>query len=73
MLTVVLFAGTGSDAMQTAGQASIWASAGLALLSPALVRGVDRGAGRSVGRLGGASGYLTVPTCGAGRTRWPAR
>ncbi len=40
VLTVLLFKDGGSDAMQTAGQASIWASIGLALLAPALVRGV---------------------------------
>ncbi|MEV0718817.1 FtsX-like permease family protein [Asanoa sp. NPDC050611] len=60
LLTVLLFSGHGVDAMQTAGQASILVSAGLALLSPALIRGMTAVLARPLARLGGASGYLTV-------------
>ncbi|GIF51903.1 putative ABC transport system permease protein [Asanoa ferruginea] len=60
LLTVLLFSGAGSDAMQTAGQASIWVSAGLALLSPVLIRGVTAVLAVPLTRFGGASGYLTV-------------
>lgn len=59
-LTVVLFDGEGADAMQTAGQASIWFAIGLALLSPALLRGGTAIAAGPLQRLGGAAGYLTV-------------
>jgi len=60
LLTVLLFSDAGSDAMQTAGQASIYASAGLALLSPVLIRGVTAVLAVPLTRFGGASGYLTV-------------
>ncbi|GAA1883327.1 ABC transporter permease [Asanoa iriomotensis] len=60
LLTVLLFSGAGSDAMQTAGSASIFASAGLALLSPALIRAVTAVLGGPLARLGGAGGWLTV-------------
>jgi putative ABC transport system permease protein len=57
--TVVLFHGKGIDAMQTAGQGSICAAIGFALLAPALVRRV---ATRLAGRIEGAgtSGYLAA-------------
>ena len=59
-LTVVLFDGEGADAMQTAGQASIWFAIGLALLSPALLRAGTAVVAGPLQRLGGAAGYLTV-------------
>ena len=60
VLTIVLFSGKGVDAMQTAGSASILASAGFALLAPALVRGVTAVLGGPLRGLAGASGYLSV-------------
>jgi ABC-type antimicrobial peptide transport system permease subunit len=59
-LTVVLFDGEGSDAMQTAGQSSIWFAIGLALLSPALLRVGTAAAAGPLQRFGGAASYLTV-------------
>lgn len=59
-LTATVMHGKGMDAMQTAGQASIWASIGLALLAPGLVRMVIAVIGRPLQRLTGVSGYLTV-------------
>jgi putative ABC transport system permease protein len=55
-----VFHGEGIDAMQTAGQASIWASIGLALLAPALVRSVTVRIGGAVERRTGVSGYLSA-------------
>jgi putative ABC transport system permease protein len=57
--TVVLFNGKGIDAMQTAGQGSICAAIGFALLAPALVKRV---ATRIGGRIeaAGTSGYLAA-------------
>jgi ABC-type antimicrobial peptide transport system permease subunit len=46
VVTSTAMRGTGTDAMQTAGQTSIWAAIGFALLGPALLR-------RTTGRLGG--------------------
>jgi predicted lysophospholipase L1 biosynthesis ABC-type transport system permease subunit len=59
VITATVMHGKGSDAMQTAGQASIWFSIGLALFAPALVRGVTRVLAGPVQRLG-VSGYLTL-------------
>jgi len=57
--TIVLFHGKGIEAMQTAGQGSICAAIGFALLAPLLVR---RFATRLADRLegGGTSGYLAA-------------
>jgi ABC-type antimicrobial peptide transport system permease subunit len=57
--TIVLFHGKGIDAMQTAGQGSICAAIGFALLAPALVRRI---ATRLAGRVEatGTSGYLAA-------------
>jgi ABC-type antimicrobial peptide transport system permease subunit len=60
IVTMTVFNGEGIDAMQTAGQASIWASIGLALLAPALVRRVSARLARVVERRGGAAGYLAA-------------
>jgi putative ABC transport system permease protein len=59
-LTILVFDGEGSDAMQTAGQSSIWFAIGLALLSPALLRVGTAVAAGPLQRFGGAAGYLTV-------------
>jgi putative ABC transport system permease protein len=59
-LTATLMDGKGIDAMQTAGQASIWASIGLALLAPELLRLVTAVLGPPVRLLGGAAGELAV-------------
>jgi putative ABC transport system permease protein len=59
-LTVTLMDGKGIDAMQTAGQASIWASIGLALFAPELLRLVTAVLGRPVRLLGGVAGELAV-------------
>jgi putative ABC transport system permease protein len=60
VVTMTVFNGEGSDAMQTAGQASIWTSIGIALFAPALVRVVTRALARPAERVGGASGFLGV-------------
>ncbi len=60
VLTIVLFSGKGVDAMQTAGSASILASAGFALLAPVLVRGVTAVLAGPLRGIAGASGYLSV-------------
>lgn len=60
VVTATVFRGKGYDAMQTAGQAGIWATIGFALLAPALVR---VGTGVLAGPLGrgfGADGYLAL-------------
>ncbi|UGQ14654.1 FtsX-like permease family protein [Yinghuangia sp. ASG 101] len=59
VVTATVMKGEGSDAMQTAGQTSIWAAIGLAVLAPALVRRV---AGLLAGPLErrGPTGYLTA-------------
>ncbi|WP_199702736.1 FtsX-like permease family protein [Jiangella rhizosphaerae] len=60
ILTVTLFDDKGIDAMQTAGQASIWFSIGLALFAPVLVRAVTAVLAGPLRLLGGTSGYLAV-------------
>lgn len=60
ILTVTLFDDKGIDAMQTAGQASIWFSIGLALFAPVLVRAVTAVLAGPLRLLGGISGYLAV-------------
>ncbi|MGK5683205.1 FtsX-like permease family protein [Actinoplanes sp. URMC 104] len=59
VLTATLMDGKGIDAMQTAGQAGIWSSVGLALLAPELLRLVTAVLGPVV-RLLGAAGELAV-------------
>jgi putative ABC transport system permease protein len=59
-LTATLMDGKGVDAMQTAGQAGIWASIGLALLAPELLRLVTVVLGPPVRLLGGVAGELAV-------------
>nr|MDT0664703.1 ABC transporter permease [Micromonospora sp. DSM 115978] len=60
VVTATVFDGKGYDAMQTAGQAGIWAAVGLALFAPALVRGTVRVLAGPLRALGGTGGYLTV-------------
>lgn len=60
VLTATVFDGKGIDAMQTAGQASIWFSIGLALFGPVLVRAVTAVLAGPLRLLGGTSGYLAV-------------
>lgn len=60
ILTATLFDGKGIDAMQTAGQASIWFSIGLALLGPVLVRPVTAVLAGPLRLVGGAGGYLAI-------------
>ncbi len=60
VLTATLMDGKGIDAMQTAGQAGIWASIGLALLAPELLRLVTAVIGAPVRSLGGVAGELAV-------------
>lgn len=60
ILTVTLFDDKGIDAMQTAGQASIWFSIGLALFAPVLVRAVTAVLAGPLRLIGGTSGYLAV-------------
>ncbi|TDE13010.1 FtsX-like permease family protein [Jiangella asiatica] len=60
IVTATVFDGKGIDAMQTAGQASIWFSIGLALFGPVLVRLVTAVLAGPLRMLGGASGYLAV-------------
>jgi putative ABC transport system permease protein len=60
MLTATLMDGKGIDAMQTAGQAGIWASIGLALFAPELLRLVTAVLGAPVRLLGGVAGDLAV-------------
>ncbi|WP_250005642.1 FtsX-like permease family protein [Actinoplanes sp. M2I2] len=59
VLTATLMYGKGIDAMQTAGQAGIWASIGLALLAPELLRLVTAVLSPLV-RLFGAPGELAL-------------
>ena len=59
-LTATLMDGKGIDAMQTAGQAGIWASIGLALFAPELLRLVTAVLGAPVRMLGGVAGDLAV-------------
>lgn len=67
VLTATMMDGKGIDAMQTAGQAAIWASIGLAFLAPELLRLVTLVLGPVVRRLG-APGELAVTAVHA-RTR----
>ncbi|BAL89902.1 putative permease [Actinoplanes missouriensis 431] len=60
VLTATLMDGKGIDAMQTAGQAGIWASIGLALLAPELLRLTAAVLGAPLRALGGAAGELAV-------------
>ncbi|SEG69752.1 putative ABC transport system permease protein [Thermomonospora echinospora] len=60
VVTATVMHGEGSDAMQTAGQTSIWASIGFALLGPVLVRRVAGLPAAPLERFGGAAGHLTV-------------
>ena len=60
VLTATVMDGKGIDAMQTAGQAGIWASIGLALLAPELLRLVTAVLGAPVRVLGGVAGELAV-------------
>ncbi|GAA3276570.1 FtsX-like permease family protein [Dactylosporangium vinaceum] len=59
VVTATVMDGRGIDAMQTAGQAGIWAALGLALFAPELLRLVTAVAALVVGRLG-AAGELAV-------------
>ncbi|WP_106535324.1 FtsX-like permease family protein [Haloactinopolyspora alba] len=59
VVTATVFNGEGVDAMQTAGQASIWFAIGLALLSPALLRMVTNVVGALLSRLG-AGGWMAT-------------
>lgn len=61
VLTATVMDGKGIDAMQTAGQAGIWAAIGLALLSPSLLRLVTAVLARPV-RAFGVAGELAVQT-----------
>ncbi|XVV16529.1 FtsX-like permease family protein [Actinoplanes sp. CA-131856] len=60
VLTATVMDGKGVDAMQTAGQAGIWAAIGLALLAPELLRMVTAVVGPIVRSLGGVAGQLAV-------------
>ena len=60
VVTATVFRGEGYDAMQTAGQASIWASIGVALLAPVLVRAVAAVLAGPLARAAGAGGELAV-------------
>jgi putative ABC transport system permease protein len=60
VLTATIMDGKGIDAMQTAGQAGIWASIGLALLAPELLRLVTAVLGGPTRLLGGVAGELAV-------------
>ena len=66
VVTATVFHGEGIDAMQTAGQASIWAAIGLALLAPALVRRVAVRLAGALARTAGAGGYLAAENVRAG-------
>ncbi|GAA3938168.1 FtsX-like permease family protein [Actinoplanes auranticolor] len=60
VLTATLMDGKGIDAMQTAGQAGIWAAIGLALFAPELLRLVTAVLAGPVRLAGGAAGELAV-------------
>jgi putative ABC transport system permease protein len=60
VLTATLMDGKGIDAMQTAGQAGIWASIGFALLAPELLRLVTALLGWLPRLVGGVAGELAV-------------
>jgi len=54
VVTATVMRGEGTYAMQTAGQTSIWAAIGFALLGPALLRRTVLAAGGALRRLGGS-------------------
>ncbi|MCO5999222.1 FtsX-like permease family protein [Actinoallomurus rhizosphaericola] len=58
--TATAMRGKGIDAMQTAGQTSIWVSIGLALAGPALIGRVTAALARPLERVAGVPAYLTV-------------
>jgi putative ABC transport system permease protein len=60
VLTATLMDGKGVDAMQTAGQAGIWAAIGLALLAPELLRLVTAVLAAPVRAIGGVAGEMAV-------------
>jgi len=60
VLTATVMKGKGTDAMQTAGQASIWFSLGLALLAPWLLRAVTAVLAGPLRLIGGSSGELAA-------------
>jgi putative ABC transport system permease protein len=60
VLTATIMDGKGIDAMQTAGQAGIWAAIGLALLAPELLRLVTALLGWLARLVGGVAGELAV-------------
>jgi putative ABC transport system permease protein len=60
VMTVVVKHEKSAEIMQTAGSASILVAIGLALLAPALIRGVTALLGGPLQRIAGVSGYLTV-------------
>lgn len=60
VVTTTVFRGEGPGAMQTAGPASIWFAAGLALLSPILLRTVTTRIARPLVRLRGVTGMLAA-------------
>ena len=62
VLTATLMDGKGIDAMQTAGQAGIWAAIGLALLAPELLRLVTAVLAVPVRAIGGVAGELALLT-----------
>ncbi|MEU8134254.1 FtsX-like permease family protein [Streptodolium elevatio] len=59
VVTATVMKGKGSDAMQTAGQTSIWAAIGLAVLAPAIIRKVAAVVAGPLERRG-LTGYLTA-------------
>ncbi|WP_238012491.1 FtsX-like permease family protein [Dactylosporangium sp. AC04546] len=61
-LTATVMDGKGVDAMQTAGQAGIWASLGLALLAPELLRLVTAVVGPAMRGVAGELAVLAVRT-----------
>ena len=71
VVTMTVFNGQGIDAMQTAGQASIWVAIGLAILAPVLVQTVTARLAGVLERRGDASGYLAAHNL-RGRTRQTA-
>ncbi|GAA4606823.1 ABC transporter permease [Actinoallomurus liliacearum] len=58
--TATAMRGKGIDAMQTAGQTSIWVSIGLALAGPVLIGRVTAVLARPLERVAGVPAYLTV-------------
>lgn len=60
VVTATYFNGKGTDAMQSAGSASIFTAIGLALFAPVLVRTITTLVARPLEPMGGASGYLTI-------------